>query len=78
MADFDKELDARDLASPLPVLRAKAALRELLPGQVLRLLASDQRTALDVGSFCKTAGHELVAQDHQDGVRGFLIRRRAD
>ena len=78
MAEFDKELDARDLASPLPVLRAKAALRELQPGQVLRLLASDHRTALDVGSFCKAAGHDLVAQDHQDGVRSFLIRRRAD
>jgi tRNA 2-thiouridine synthesizing protein A len=78
MGYFDKELDARDLASPLPVLRAKAALREFLPGQVLHLLASDQRTALGVGSFCKASGHDLVAQDHQDGVRSFLIRSRAD
>ena len=78
MTDFDKELDARDLASPLPVLRAKAALRELEPGQVLRLLATDQRSALDVGSFCKATGHELLSQDHLDGVRTLLIRRKVD
>jgi len=34
--DFDKEVDARGLNCPLPILRAKKALAEMQPGQVRR------------------------------------------
>jgi TusA-related sulfurtransferase len=39
--NFDKELDARGLNCPLPILRAKKTLAELQPGQVLRIIATD-------------------------------------
>ena len=39
--NFDKELDARGLNCPLPILRAKKALAEMTGGQVLRILATD-------------------------------------
>ena len=38
--DFDKEVDARGLNCPLPILRAKKALAEMQPGQVLHVLAA--------------------------------------
>jgi len=38
---FDRELDARGLNCPLPILRAKKALAELQSGQVLKVLATD-------------------------------------
>lgn len=37
--DFDKEVDARGLNCPLPILRAKKGLAELQAGQVMRVLA---------------------------------------
>jgi tRNA 2-thiouridine synthesizing protein A len=39
--NFDRELDARGLNCPLPILRAKKALGELASGQVLRIIATD-------------------------------------
>ena len=39
--NFDKELDARGLNCPLPILRAKKALTDMTTGQVLRILATD-------------------------------------
>ncbi len=78
MAKIDAEVDAQTLSSPLPVLRAKGALRKMQPGQVLRLLATDSRTAMDVRRFCNESGHEFMSEEDDDGVRQFLIRRRPD
>ena len=39
--NFDKELDARGLNCPLPMLRTKKALAELHSGRVLEVLATD-------------------------------------
>lgn len=75
MPDSNAEVDAKGLTSPLPVLRAKVALRNVEPGQVVRLLATDSRTSLDVHTFCDATGHELVAEDKINGVHTFLIRR---
>ena len=35
--DFDKELDARGLNCPLPILRTKKSLNDMVSGQVLRV-----------------------------------------
>ena len=39
--DFDKDVDARGLNCPLPILRAKKALNDMTSGQVLRIVATD-------------------------------------
>jgi len=40
--NFDKELDARGLNCPLPILRAKKALNDMTSGQVLKIVATDR------------------------------------
>lgn len=37
----DMVLDAKDLTCPLPILRAKKALKELAPGMILEVQATD-------------------------------------
>ena len=46
--NFDKELDARGLNCPLPILRAKKTLAELQPGQVLRIIATDPQARINL------------------------------
>jgi tRNA 2-thiouridine synthesizing protein A len=58
---FDKELDARGLNCPLPILRAKKALTDMSAGQVLKILATDPGSVKDFQAFCKQTGHELVS-----------------
>ena len=56
---FDKELDARGLNCPLPILRTKKALAELQSGQVLKVLATDPGAVKDFQAFSRQTGHEL-------------------
>jgi len=60
------DLDARGLNCPLPVLRARKALRGLAPGAVLRLLATDPGTVRDVAAMCEATGDRLI-ESHELG-----------
>lgn len=72
----DAELDATGLKCPMPVLRAKRAMKPLATGETLLLLADDPASAKDVPAFCETTGHLLEAQEgREDGVLAFLIRK---
>lgn len=71
----DREVDARDLLCPLPVLRARKVLEEMRPGEVLRLLATDAMAVIDVPHFCAEAGHEHLGLTDEDGAQVHLIRR---
>ena len=74
--EFDKELDARGLKCPLPILRCKKALAEVEGGQVLKILATDPGSAKDFQAFCKQTGHELLSLEQVDDVYTFYIRKK--
>lgn len=76
MMDFDVELDARKLACPLPILRAKKSLSQMASGQVLKIVATDKGSPRDFEEFCRQTGNLLLASTAQDGEFLFLIRRR--
>lgn len=65
MADIvhTAELDARGLKCPLPVLRARKAIKPLAVGEVLKMLATDPAALQDLPAFCKVTGHKLLAQE---------------
>ncbi len=69
-------LDVKGLACPLPVLRAKKAMREVPPGEVLEVLATDPGTVEDFDAFCETTGHALLDWREDEGVFTFHIRRK--
>ena len=71
----DREVDARGLICPLPVLRARKVLMGMRPGEVLRVLATDPMAAIDLPHFCVEAGHEHLGQSVDDGAQAHLIRR---
>jgi tRNA 2-thiouridine synthesizing protein A len=73
---IDREVDARGLNCPLPILRTKKALNDMKSGQVLRILATDPTAVRDFQAFAKQTGNELLQHVEQDGVFTFLLRRR--
>lgn len=74
--EFHKELDARGLNCPLPILKAKKALAELQSGEVLRIIATDPGSVRDFQAFCKQTGNDLLSHT-QTGVEfEFLMRRK--
>ena len=68
---FNKELDARGLNCPLPILRAKKALTGMNAGQVLKIVATDPGSVKDFQAFCQQTGHELVS--HSEANREFTF-----
>ncbi len=74
--EFNVEVDARQLACPLPILRAKKSLSQMVSGEVLKLIATDKGAPLDFVVFCKNTGNELLSSIEQNGEFIFLIRRR--
>ncbi len=77
MPTADKELDARGLNCPLPILRAKKALNELNAGQTLHIIATDPGAVKDFQAFTKQTGNELLESAEGNGEYRFLIRKRA-
>lgn len=69
-------LDLRGLRCPQPVLRAKKALRNLMPGDALVLECTDPLTVIDVPHFCNQTGHVLQEQARKDGLYVFTIVKR--
>ncbi|WP_026922130.1 sulfurtransferase TusA family protein [Mycoavidus cysteinexigens] len=73
---FDKEVDARGLICPLPILRAKKALADMQSGQILKVLATDPGAPRDFAAFAKQTGNQIIEVSTQDKVFTFLMRRR--
>ena len=71
----DREVDARGLRCPLPVLRAGRELRAMRPGEVLRVLATDPMAAIDLPHFCAEAGHAHLGRTDEADHQVHLIRR---
>ena len=76
MLQHDREVDARGLNCPLPVLRTKKALNDMSSGQVLRIVATDPGSVRDFLAFAKQTGNELVEHGEQDGEFWFVMKRR--
>lgn len=61
--DIHKEIDTRGLNCPLPILKAKKALTDMLSGQLLKVVATDPGSTRDFQAFAKQTGNELLQQD---------------
>ena len=73
---FDKELDARGLNCPLPILRTKKSLNDMLSGQVLRVLATDPGSVKDFQAFSKQTGNELLSSAAADTEFVFFMKKK--
>jgi tRNA 2-thiouridine synthesizing protein A len=73
----DQLLNVKGLNCPLPILKAKKALKDMAAGATLEVQATDPGAVKDFEAFCRTTGNELVESSQRDNVYVFLIRRAA-
>lgn len=74
--NFDKELDARRLGCPLPILRAKKSLTDMTSGQVLKVIATDPGSVKDFEAFSKQTGNELVSSEIAGSEFIFFMKKQ--
>ena len=70
-------LDTKGLNCPLPILRAKKAMKDVPAGGVLKVLATDPGAVKDFEAFCRATGHQLLSSKQEGGVYTFDIRKHA-
>jgi tRNA 2-thiouridine synthesizing protein A len=73
---FDREVDARGLNCPLPILKAKKALADLGSGQVLKVVSTDPGSLRDFQAFARQTGNQMIGQSEADKVWTFFLQRR--
>ena len=78
--DFHKDLDARGLKCPLPILKAKKALADMAGGDVLRVQATDRGSVRDFNAFARQTGNELLGHEENAAAEvkefTFYLRRK--
>jgi len=72
---IDRELDARGLLCPMPIVKTAKAMKELAPGAVLKLLSTDRGSITDVPAWAETTGNELLEWHEEGDALVFLIRK---
>ena len=73
--DDTATLDATGLKCPLPVLKARKAMKALAPGGLLTVLATDPDSPKDFAAFCAATGHSLEERRESEGVFTYRIRK---
>ena len=73
----DQTLDAKGLNCPLPILKAKKALKDVPTDGTLEVLSTDPGSMADFEAFCRTTGNELLESGEEDKVYRFLIKKTA-
>jgi len=73
----DHTLDAKGLNCPLPILKARKALKDVAAGETLEILSTDPGSVADFQAFCRQTGNELLESTNDDTVFRFLIKRPA-
>jgi len=74
--NFDKELDARGLSCPLPILKTKKALNELASGQVLKVVATDPGSVKDMQAFANQTGNPLLSSSQEAKDYVFFLKKK--
>ncbi|MFA7429396.1 MAG: sulfurtransferase TusA family protein [Rhodospirillaceae bacterium] len=68
-------LDVKGLNCPLPILRAKKAIKDLAAGAILEVQATDPGSVKDFDAFCRQTGNSLLGQQEAGGVYTFQIQK---
>lgn len=73
---FDKELDASGLSCPLPILKTKKALNDLVSGQVLKVIATDPGSVKDMQAFANQTGNPLLSSAEENKTYVFYLKKK--
>ncbi|MDZ7841956.1 MAG: sulfurtransferase TusA family protein [Gammaproteobacteria bacterium] len=63
MARLARELDARNLICPMPVIRAQEHIKRLAPGDEFEVLATDPGALHDIPAWCRIHGHRIISTE---------------
>lgn len=73
---YDTLVDARGLACPLPLVKARQALMVMDPGATVCVLATDPGAPGDFEEYVELSGHLLERCDQEQGLFVIVLRKK--
>lgn len=73
--NFDKELSARGLSCPLPIVKTKRTLNDMASGQVLKIISTDSGSIKDMAAFAEQTGNPLLSSVEENGEFVFYVKK---
>ncbi len=70
-----QSIDTKGMNCPIPIVKAKKAIKDLAAGDTLEVLATDPGAVKDFEAFSRATGNELTEWKEEDGVFTFLITK---
>jgi len=74
--NYDKELDARGLSCPLPIVKTKKSLNDMSSGQVLKVVSTDSGSVKDMQAFANQTGNPLLESTQEAGAFVFYMQKK--
>lgn len=71
----DKILDCKGLACPMPIVKTKKAMDQILSGQVIEIQATDKGSLADMQGWAKNTGHQYLGTIHEGDVLKHYLRK---
>ena len=75
MIQTDKLLDAKGLACPMPIVKTKKALKDMEPGQVIEVQATDKGSLADLKAWAKSSGNQYLGTSEEGDVLKHYLRK---
>ena len=72
---IDLSIDVREFTCPMPLLKTRLALHQLNKGQLLKVIATDSSTLVDMPAYCRQSGHTLVKSYERHGAYIHILKK---
>jgi tRNA 2-thiouridine synthesizing protein A len=69
-------LNLRGLSCPLPIVKTAKAMKELGPGQLVEVFATDPGSVPDFKAWSRATGNPLMESSQEGGVYRFILKKK--
>lgn len=75
VVNADREIDCTGLFCPMPIVKTREAIGQMVVGQVLVMRSDDPASDPDMRSWAQNTGHDLLEVARTGAVYRFVIRK---
>lgn len=68
-------LDTSGKCCPMPIVETNKAMKALVLGDILEIIATDTGTQKDIPSWCERTGQTLLSMTEESGVLHYHVRK---
>jgi len=71
----DQVLDCTGMLCPMPIVKTTKAIKELQPGQILKMISTDAGSPPDIAAWSRQTGNELLLSTIDSGKFVFFLKK---